>query len=314
MQWLRDSTESRKALAIFVLLLIPYVAIACWAWIPPAVLSVAEIHTEYVAFDVIDSRKAAFNVSGMKIATLGTDSNNCARGLFTPSMGATVEYGRVGKGPLEITVSPQKQGMAAGVLDPEGGLPSKSYTEPVVMETAPSCPVAADSAAMSRLPIWGRARIGREFVPATGTEAIEPSLLIDGKIDVSGHAVLLDTLFPVRNVILPVGSRLEIAPPASGQRGDEAIWWGAASVDPDKPALTLNIASEAQVLKIYRPYRTDPETVTVSVMNQLSDDPVLSRIAFMILALQTFAALAAFLAKHAHDRARQNKAAAAGQP
>jgi hypothetical protein len=288
-------TEHGTARRILLLLLLPYLALIIWALKQPDVLSTAEIHTEYVSFEVIDSQKAAFHLKGVKVAELG-QSGSCEAGLFTPGLRTKVTYGRLGDGVVEITVTPPPEATSAavGLLDRHDGKPLERYTKPIVMEQDSSClELDAETPAM-RFPIWGKAQIGREFQPAAGVGPPEPSLLIDGKLDVSAHAFWTRSLYDVRTVTLPVGSRLETID--SG-----AIWWGVAYIDPLKTALIAAMATEAPVLALYRPYRTESDIISVSTLTQLTDDPTIIRIHILLLVFAAVVTAAEWLAKHWHD-------------
>ena len=160
----------------------------------------------------IDGQKAAFHLKGVKVAELG-QSGSCEAGLFTPGLRTKVTYGRLGDGVVEITVTPPPDATTAavGLLDRLDGRPLERYTKPIVMEQDSSCQKPDGEAQAMRLPIWGNAQIGREFRPAAGAGPPEPSLLIDGKLDVSAHAFLTRSLYDVRTVTLPVGSKSKCA-------------------------------------------------------------------------------------------------------
>ena len=160
-----------------------------------------------------------------------------------------------------------------------------------------------------RFPVWGPARIGKEFRPSAGFSPPEPSLLIDGKIDVSAHAWctgLLDgwfcsrSLYDVRTVTLPVASRLETPPPGS-------TWWGVAYVDPQKTALIASVATEAPELRLYRPGRTVAELISIPTLLQLTDDPTIIRFHILILVSGAVFTIAAYIAKHLYDIASRSR-------
>ncbi len=300
-------TEHGKSLFIFLLLFVVlYLPILIWARFCPAdVLSVARIDTELISFDVVDVQKAAFHVSGMKVGERGSDKASCAAGLFRPGLGTKITYGRVGKGPIEIRVTPaaRASGAATGLLDLGDGKPWLRYTGSLVLQEDDTCPRDELGARAIRLPIWGHAQIGHEFRPAAGTGRPEPSLLIDGKLDVSAHAFLTHSLYQVRSVTLPVASRLE----TGGDGG--AIWWGIASIDPDKVALVVDVATVAPELALYRPYsyRTKPDIISVSALTQLTDDPTLIRIHIVLAILAALALVSGWIGKHSHDIAERKR-------
>jgi hypothetical protein len=294
--FLATQSEHGTARSILAVLTLPYLGLLLWSWLKPVdVLSTAEIHTEYVSFDVIDSRKAAFHLEGIRIAELG-QPGSCEAGLFTPGLRTKVSYGRVGDGLVEITITPAPGATAAavGLLDRGDGKPSERYTKPIAMEQDGSCLEPQAERPAMRLPIWGQAQIGREFRPAAGAGPPEPSLLIDGKLDVSAHALWTQSLYEVRTVTLPVASRLETS------NGKE-IWWGVAYVDSMKTAMVAAVATEAPVLALYRPSRTKADFISVSTLTQLTDDPTIIRIHILLLVLAALAAIAEWVAKHFHD-------------
>lgn len=311
-----NPTEHGRARPFLIALLALYILFVFYILPGAEVLSTAEIHTEHVSFDVIDSQKAAFHIAGMRVAELGSSAGNCEKGLFTPSLGADVTFGRIGKGPVEITITPDagRSDAAAGLLDrdeserPAGrqARPGQRFVRPIAMQQDRACLNIGPEAGFPavRLPIWGRAQIGREFRPAASVSSPEPSLLIDGKLVVSAHRAfatwLFDTsLYEVRSVTLPVASRLEALRP--DESGRDAIWWGIASIDPDKTALIVNVATEAPRLALYRPYRTEADIISVSWLTQLTDDPSIIRVQIWLLGVAALAAVAEWAGKHMFD-------------
>jgi hypothetical protein len=292
--WKR-TTEHGTALRILLGLLFVYVLVVFLVLPDADVLSTAEIHTEYVSFDVIDSRKAAFHLKGVRVSELGRPGS-CETGLLTPGLHTTVTYGRVGDGPVEVTITPPPGTpvAAVGLLDREDGRPTERYIKAIAMEQDHSCLKRDEGVPAMRLPVWGQVRIGREFQPAAGAAPPEPSLLIDGKLDVSAHAVWTRSLYEVRTVTLPVAARLQSS-------DGKAIWWGVAYVDPQKTALIAALATEAPMLALYRPYRTGAEIISVSTLTQLTDDPTVIRFHIIILVVALLVATAEWAAKHWHD-------------
>jgi hypothetical protein len=288
-------TAFRILLSLLLFLLL-FVCVLIPLSLPSAdVLSAAEIHTEYISFKVIDSRKAAFYVNGLMISELGR-SGSCTTGLLSPGLNTTVIYGRVGDGPVEVTIMPPPEATAAavGLLDRADGKPLVRYTEAIAMRQDRACFKPDAGGPAMRLPIWGSVQVGREFQPAAGPGPAEPSMLIGGKLQVSAHAVFTRSLYDVRSITLPVASRLE-----SSDRG--AIWWGMAYVDPQKSALIAALATEAPVLSLYRPSQSKAEIISVTTLTQLTDDPNLILIYIVMLALGFLVTIAEWWAKHWYE-------------
>ena len=188
--FLAQPTERGTARRILLWLLIPYAGLVIWIWSRSDVLSTAELHTEFVRFTVADGHLAAFALDGMRVEELGSESgSSCAHGLFTPGRDTRVGYGRIGKGPVEITILPPDQesgrvphGGAVGLLEPTDGGPIR-YDHAVAIQQDEACEreIGAsepDHWQPARLPIWGDAEIGRDFQPASGVDGIAPSILV----------------------------------------------------------------------------------------------------------------------------------------
>jgi len=302
--------RTENALArVFTIVLLPiiiifYIYLVVHAIRNPDMLLVADIHTEHLSFEVIDREKAAFFIRGFRVAERGKPGA-CEDGLVEPALKTKVTYGRVGEGPVEITLDSQSG--SVDLIDRGDGKP-KQFSNSVVMVEDESCRQPNGNshdtfAAFSpmRFPVWGPAQIGKEFRPSAGFSPPEPGLLIDGKINVSAHAWcigLLDgwfcspSLYVVRTVTLPVASRLETP---------KATWWGVAYVDPQKTALVAAVATEAPVLNLYRPGRTAAEPILIPTLFQLTDDPTIFRFHITLLVLVAILALAGYLARHLHD-------------
>jgi hypothetical protein len=289
--WRRLSKGNQIFLWIVFFLSAFYSILLWWIGRHNDVLSTAEIHTEYVGFTVVDRDRAAFQIDKMHLTPLGSNESteaNCVSGLFTPNPGTEIAYSRIGEGPVEITISPGfgATGDDVGQLYSDDQATPRRYSGPIIMQQRNLC-LHKDTDAkhpVVRLPIWGYARIGREFKPARGAEP-DPGLLIDGKLDVSAHAVWTGALYEVRSVTLPVASRLQAA--RAGQRDSDAkpIWWGLASVDSLKTGLLVNVATVAPRLELYRPNQTDAEVISVTSLVQLTDDPVLLRLQILVAVL-----------------------------
>jgi hypothetical protein len=265
--------------------------------------------TERVEFVVTQPRLAAIPVRQMRIASDdSTLDGKCISGLILPGLNANVIYGRVGYGPLSIRIVPSdadRQNSTAGEFDPGDGGKAVALKGSTDIETDQSCPqdavqkqaIADPSFAIPLpLPIWGKARIGSEFKGVESSDP-DPRLLLSGQIKVSAQAVELlsgrlgmrTTLYPVTNLDLPVGSRLEAYAPESpkasphdesSQNGTDFIpnWWGTAYVDSEKPALNVELATDTAKLALFRPNQHDPEIIEVSRLNQVFEDPNLIKV------------------------------------
>ena len=280
----------------------------------PDVLSTADIHAERISVDVVDARKAAFYIAGVKIGAFGgNEPSACLSGLFTPARGTAVSYGRVGKGPLEITLTPivetaglSPAAVAVGSFEPAGGKPAMQYRGTTLIVTDERC----NPPTSQRLPFWGHLRVGQEFRPASGSYAPEPSFLLSGKLEVAAHAIWTGTLYQVTSVTLPAGGRLQTNAREQRQnRADQAVWWGTATVDPDHVALDVVAATEAPSLALYRPNRTQADRIELSTLTQLTADPTIVKITFIfgivVFVLSSCAALAGLW--HEHEKERHEK-------
>lgn len=258
--------------------------------------------TERVEFEVTQPRLAALPVRRMRIATSDPAlDGKCINGLILPVLKANVVYGRIGYGPLSIRIVPPDaslQGAIAGEFEPDSGGKSLPLKGSTYMETDESCAEgpgkkepASNPPSSNALPIWGKARVGSEFKGMSGPDP-DPTLLLSGQITVSARTVAVlsgflgfrATIYPVTVLDLPVASRLEAynPPPKSPPAGDQqendeteivANWWGTAYVDSEKPALSVELATDTAQLALYRPNLSEPDVIEVSSLNQIFDDP-----------------------------------------
>jgi hypothetical protein len=295
-------------LALILILSLPTIVLVFFVFdtISSRVQSVSQVSalTERLEFAVAQPRLAAIPVRQMRIAT-GEPAldGKCINGLILPVLNATVVYGRVGYGPLSIQIVPQdadQPNTIAGDFEPDDNSKTLALKGSTYIQTDASCvPGPAqkrESPALHSdiplpLPIWGKARIGSEFKGIKSSDP-DPTLLLSGQITVSARAVeflpgfldLRPTLYPVTVLSLPVGSRLEAytppqtnKPPLDEQKKDGAEfvanWWGMAYLDREKPALNVELATDAPKLALYRPNRHDPEIIEITRLNQLFEDP-----------------------------------------
>lgn len=278
--------------------------------------------TERVEFMVTQPHLAAIPVRQMRIGT-GEPAldGKCIEGLIVPGLHANVIYGRVGYGPLSIRIVPpdaDRPNTIAGEFEPAGGGRPLALKGSTYVETDSGCGRRSSKAPSSvappfdnppPMPIWGLARIGSEFKGVESSDP-EPRLLLAGQMKVSAKAIeilpsLLDlraTLYPMTVLDLPVGSRLETytSQPKNSSSQDESDkdgpafvpnWWGTAYADSQRPALSLEVATDTPKLALYRPNGHDPDVIEVSRMNQVFEDPNLIKL-YKLLAVFAIAAAA----------------------
>lgn len=283
--------------------------------------------TERIEFVVTQPRLAAIPVRQMRIATdVPALNGKCINGLILPALNADVIYGRVGYGPLSIRIVPpdaDQQHTVAGEFDPGDGGRTMALKGNTDIETDQSCapnalqkqayPSAFASVPLP-LPIWGKARIGSEFKGIASSDP-EPRLMLSGQMKVSARAVeflpgvlgIRSTLYPVTDLDLPVGSRLETYTPQqkSASQNDApaqdvaelmANWWGAAYVDSEKPALDVELATDASKLALFHPNQHEPDIIEVSRLNQIFEDPNLIRVYKLLGVFAISAAMCKWLA------------------
>ena len=246
----------------------------------PNPLSIADLNSEYVSVRVTDGHTGAFNVAGVRMAALGDKPGECTAGLVEPAPGATVTFGRVGLGPLEITIDPpanaDSQTGPAAIFQPIGDQPARPLSGQTAMVTDKEC----HPADALRLPLWGYVQFGHEYIPARSVDQPEPFFLLSGTIKIAAHAIYTHTLYEVASIVVPPGGRLQ------ARRTDEdkleAIWWGAATVDPYKEGLLINAATEASELYMFRPNQTRAETIEIWGWMRIRSDPTVETASIVI--------------------------------
>lgn len=292
---------------------------------PPELISVASVLTERVDVAISDGAKAAFPIDGMRIATENPAINGqCVQGLLTPAAKTTVSYGRVGEGSLEIKIFSTQ-----GLSEPSNGIigtlllangDSLLLTRRAYLATTFDCP----GLATTQLPIWGQVSIGVEFQPIAHGGEREPTMLLNGHLLVMARSVMdallsnphlsektrnflgrffAPKLYPVADLTLPVGSRLE-----EGKRqqvGEPSNWWGTAYVDRQRPALVVEVASDARQLAVYRPNTSDVDYIRISGFEQLFSDPNLVWVQIVLGSMLLLGQLAGFLASWIYNKAHR---------
>jgi hypothetical protein len=279
-----------------------YGGVVFWlSWSPPELLSTASILTEQIRLDVIDGAKTAFPIFGMKLSSPGSPSDGkCAEGLLTPSSQSTVIYGRAGSGPLEIelrrTTPPAAGGSPiVGRLEPSSGAPVQLIA-PVYLEADPATCLTG---APTELPVWGQLSVGQEFRPIAHSGPRDPTMLLSGALRVMARTALFSPrLYHIEDMVLPVGSRLEAKHEAG--RNESWNWWGAAYIDPNRPALVLEVATDARSLVVYRPNRSDADVIEVSALEQLFSDPNIVWLQIVVGSIVVLVQFAGFLASFQH--------------
>jgi hypothetical protein len=298
--------DSRKLFLLFLLEIFALLVVFSGLAISNSrgqVLSTISAVTERVTFEVIAPAMASFPIRGMRISapSSGLDDRTCRDGLFRPARGVKVTYGRIGRGPLEIEVAPQRPisgsnpQSSVGTFEPGDGSAPVRITELIYFESDGSCTSKNGNTEATPnwppLPIWGRASIGSEFHPLDSPEQ-HPTLLLSGTLKISGRAIEIlpsvlhfdASLYRVGELELPVGSRLETFPGLHTRMLDAANWWGVAYGDPEKPALDLQIATDTPKLALYRPDRSGADVIELTTITQIFDDPNLIKL-YKIVAL-----------------------------
>jgi hypothetical protein len=157
----------------------------------------------------------------------------------------------------------------------------------------------------SPLPIFGRVTLGTEFRSPRSVNELQPFLL-NGTLKVSAisinplpflrMAIFPQALYKAGDIDLPPASRLraysdnadqinreqKVHPddPIAGQneeRADTTNWWGVCYCDPQKPALTVEMATDAPRLELHRP-GTPVDIIEVTATTRVFEDPNLEKI------------------------------------
>ena len=271
----------------------------------------ADLHTERVSFLVLDPAKAAFFVEGMKGGALGSQpTGECLTGLFTPAKDAVVTYGRRGEGAVEVTIKPasdKEQKSFAGTFQPQAGSQPRLIDSIWFLSTDPSC---KRSEAM-QFPVWGDVSVGLEFRPPNSADTPEPSMLIDGTIQVAARSAFQDALYEVSSISVPTGARLQAydsrafssrpnaKSPTIGSVAP-AVWWGIAYVDPQRTALVTELATETPNIALYRPNRSVADRIGASDLTQLTTDPDIVRVHVLALVFMALVFSCDWAARHWH--------------
>lgn len=312
--FLGDRKSEHPWLIVLVALLVLAVGWLYWVLPEPDVLSIADVLTERISYED-PTERSAFPVYGMR-ASLPSEpalDGQCVDGLFKPLRYARVTYERVGEGGLEIEVEPghtppgDQQPLLGIFQTAKDGTPIK-VTGSAYFGWDSDC-VAAYAEARGRarsdeirpppLPIWGIVSIGSEYQAINAPGLPRARLLLSGQLRVSARSLRLpgyreQVLYPVTNVDLPVGSRLE-AEPLTSTPGAYVTWWGTAYVDSQKPSLVVEVATDAKELLIYHPIRSEPDVIKVATLTQLMNDPHIARASSFVAIFAACAAAVSWL-------------------
>lgn len=292
MKW----ASRRHRLTAFFALVAVALYLCLFPLIVPAaeVLSTASISTEKIRYvDYAD--RTAIPVFGMRWDLEGP----CVDGRLLPKAPAEVVYGRTGTGPLEIEIMPGAGGKEGddilAVYLPRGEGTSKDIRTRIYLQWDNACAKTPSSQARRHpgeespppLPVSGSISIGQEPTMSMAAGLPKPQLLLSGRLSVSARALGYfspRTLYPVKDVILPVGSRLE-AGDGFAASGGSPRWWGVAMTDAGKPGLSVEVSTEASRFLLFHPgpRNREADIIHVSRLTQLGEDPGLQRLNFALM-------------------------------
>lgn len=226
----------------------------------------------------------------------------CLGGLIEPTSGTKVTIRRLSQAPVRIILDRSDDKPVAEFRStsrsPPPAVQSASW---LLVEESEGC----SGTATKRLPINGAVEIGDELRPQTSLEEPSSAPLIEGRVEIFGKTLDLAALlggwlpgfghlqdrrprlYPAMEIGFPPGSRIWEAD-TPGQQAARQPWAGMVLIEPDTPALQVEVTTEATSLAIARPGGgTEPEILRIGMFAQLTNDP-------NVLALQV--ALAAILA------------------
>jgi len=256
----------------------------------PLVLSSVDAVVGRVQFVVTGRDLGAIPVGGMR-ATAGGLGGRCVAGLLVPDVGAEVGYERQADGSLSVLLI--RGGARFEFVDAQPAVRQSGGTEFIADRRC------GEDLQPRRLPIWGRLRLGTEMRPSTGLGEAQSGMLLEGKLLVQARALTgwlsafgPPTVYAAAEVVLPVGSRVE----ARHFDGRDATWWGSVEPHKDRPALTVQAATETRELALFRPLRPDADIVTVSTLTQVFTDPNIVRVQIFVGVVLALLGLAATLA------------------
>jgi len=284
------------------------VVIGLWVVPRPPVLSTVSAVTELVSIEKPNPALAAFSIYGMKGRLGDEESTECFDGVITPSENSRMTYGRVGYGPLEITIAPHdKSGGDIGTYLPNGQpdavrLKGSLYlqwdpttcgkTIPAeLVGTGGSGAPTAEKIGPPKLPIYGYASFGDEGAAMVSPGQPKPMHLISAQLKMSARSLVSNALYDVTDLTIPVGSRIvgDGPPPPGTTSPERAAWWGAVYADPEKPSLSVEAATTSAKIYVIHPYQQNADTVEVPGWARLFYDPALVKgyIIFAVLIAST---------------------------
>ena len=162
-----------------------------------------------------------------------------------------------------------------------------------------------------QFPIWGDVSVGLEFRPPNSADTPEPSMLIDGTIQVAARSAFQDALYEVRSISVPTGARLQAydsravssrpnaKSPTIGSVAP-AVWWAIAYVDPQRTALVTELATETPNIALYRPNRSVADRIGASDLTQLTTDPDIVRVHILALVFMALVFSCDWAGRHWH--------------
>lgn len=256
----------------------------------PEVVSVISAQTERVRF-IDPTGQGTITIYGMK----STWTEDCIDGLIVLHPQAMASYGRVGDDRVYIDIEPRHVRQVAGqppllaTYRPRSGEP-RQLVESSSLRWDTSCAQVhaarfPGEASLPPLPVFGSVQLGAEHKPQFEPGLPPARLLLSGKLTVSARSIgrlRPSTIYPVTDVVLPVGARLEAG---AGFESGKTRWWGVAYIDPQKPALSVELATSAPSFRLFYPGRPAADVISVSSLSQFKDDPEIVTANFFLVGL-----------------------------
>lgn len=215
----------------------------------------------------------------------------CLEGLFTPTPGTQITYERFGAEPVAIEVR-REDGQPLGRFEiTKGSAPEAIQKSSWLRLVAPKASSDSDDSSKdtpvctktptTMLPVYGLADVGSEIRPLGSGERQSYGTLLDGTLDIFARTIPLPFLqikqrvYPAStsSITIPPGSRVTIG----GDDKRRKPWAGFVMPDAANSfGLDVRLTSEAKEIEIIRPGTgLDPETLSVGLFTQLTNDPYL---------------------------------------